>query len=145
MRFIMYESWRFTCHLLLHAEIILLVFHKTYATVNLKSQLVKPNKRDKTFWGFFFMFKLQTETSVVFLFFLPFPELRRTPPRNSLLSIPSLSHTVSSRHIPPSCSRLSSLYTNVLLYWGFRFFFTMPVFLFVFFALDGNKWLQTHK
>lgn len=46
---------------------------------------------------------------------LPSPELRRTPPRNSLLCKDSLSHTVSSRHISFSFSRVSSLYTNVSL------------------------------
>lgn len=40
---------------------------------------------------------------------IPFPQLRRTPPRNSLLTRVSLSHTVSSRHISCSCSRLSAL------------------------------------
>lgn len=76
---------------------------------------------------------------------VPWPVLRRTPPRNSLLVRASLSQTVSSRHISFSCSRPSSLYTIVWSKWGFRFFFTTGVFLFVDLPLIGNKYLQSRK
>lgn len=76
---------------------------------------------------------------------LPFPVLKRTPPRKILLESDSLSHTVSSRQTLRISLEFKPLKEKVWFHWGFTLFFIMGVLCFVALLSSGRRYLGDIK